>query len=218
MTWIHLFSHLGIPFCIYKLNSGDSIIHSNDINNNKNIIILHGTLNITQVFTNHEILPIVILHKNNIIDNNYNFINYNYKSYYKIIAIEKTYIVSFSSIKFKNNHNINTKFFNDLINAYQMTLNKHENMRKILTHKYTKLRVIQLIIFLCIEFGKIDKTQIKLPFIIKKTDIAIMTGTNVNTVNKILKQLHKNQLIYYSTKNFIKINNHFIIHYLSLLN
>jgi len=216
MTWIHSFSHLKIPFYIYKLNRGDSIIRNPCIQDNRCIIILHGIIHEIQIFTNNEILSIAILKKNNIIDLNYNFISY--KSYHKLIAIEETYIISFSYNELKYSNTTNIQFFDNLINGYKMTLYQHKIMRQILAHKYMKSRVIQLILFLSIEFGIIERTQIKVPFIIKKTDIAVMTGTNVNTINKIIKQLHQNKFINYSTKNFIIINNYFIAHSLFLLN
>nr|QCI04414.1 global nitrogen transcriptional regulator [Antithamnion hubbsii] len=216
MTWINYFSNSKIPFYIYKLKRGDSIIQNTSVKNHKCIIILHGIIYKTQIFTNNEILPVAILNKNNIIDINCHLISY--KSYYKIIAIEETYIISFSFKNLKYNNKINMKLFHNLINGYKMTLYKYEIMRNILSHKYIKLRVIQLVLFLSIEFGIIERTQIKIPFIITKTDIAIMTGTNTNTINKIIKRLHKNKLIHYSTKNFISINNYFIANSVFLLN
>ncbi len=216
MTWIHFFSNSKVPFYIYKLNCGDSIIQSNNIQDNKCFIILHGIIHIIQIFTNNEILPVAIFNKNNIIDMKTTLISN--KSYYKIIAIKETYIISFPYAKLEYNSKTNMKLLNNLINGYKMTLYKHEIMRQILAHKYIKSRIIQLILFLSIEFGIIERTQVILPFKIKKTDIAIITGTNINTVNKIIKQLHKHKIIHYSTNNFLRVNNHFIANYLSLLN
>nr|QCI08289.1 global nitrogen transcriptional regulator [Pterothamnion crispum] len=208
MTWINLFSTAKIPFYIYKLQPGDSLINISGNDQNQSMLVLHGIMYMLQVFTNNETLPIAILHSNSIIDIHKTL--FNNKSYYKIIAVEETYIISFKQKDLIHKHKKTKNTLVHLLYSYKLTLYNNEIMRQILAHKYIKSRIIQLILFLSIEFGIIENKTTRIPFIIRKTDIAIITGTNLITTNKIINQLKKKKIIDYSKQKIITINNYFL--------
>nr|QCI04036.1 global nitrogen transcriptional regulator [Antithamnionella ternifolia] len=216
MKWIHYFSNSKIPFYIYYLKKGDSIIKITNRCYNSSIIILHGTLYVLKLFINKEAALINIVNKNCIIDIKKNIINNN--SYYKIIALEEAYILSFPSNFFENTKKININLYISLIKSYKNTLNNYESINQILQHIYFKHRIVQLLLFLFIECGTITQTSIKTSFNIHKNDIAIMIGANTNTINKIIKQLEHSNIINYSNYYNLKLENKMIYRYLMLLN
>nr|QCI07636.1 global nitrogen transcriptional regulator [Nitophyllum punctatum] len=205
MKWIRHLSENQIPYYIYKLHKNDHILYKTCVNKNKALIILHGTICLFEILPTQQMLPLAILNKNNII--NFAKLNMTRQSYYKLLAFETTYIISFY-IDHLNNQNTNqATFFLDIIESYQNTLIKYEIMNYILTHKYNKARIIQLILFFCIEFGIISQNDIYIPLSIPQTTIAIITNSNKNTINKILKQISNKILIRYSSKKIICIKN-----------
>nr|QCI05110.1 global nitrogen transcriptional regulator [Centroceras clavulatum] len=215
MIWINYFFTFNIPFYIYKLKSGDSIIHKSQYSKSHTIIILHGIVYLVQVFSNNETIPISIMSKNNILDiNNYKISS---KSYYKVTALKDTYLLNFCSKKVKES---NHKYYilKYLLKSYQLTLYNQENIRYILCHKTTKYRIIQLIIILSLQFGIIEKNLIKIPFKVKKTDISLITGSNISNVNKIVKILEINNIIKYSNSKLYLNKNKLIINLIQLLN
>lgn len=205
MKWIRHLSENQIPYYIYKLNKSDHILYKTCLDKNKALIILHGIICLFEILPTQEIIPLAILNKNNII--NFTKLNMTKQSYYKILAFETTYIISFY---INNSHHQNTNqasFFLDIIESYQSTLIKYEIMNYILTHKYHKARIIQLILFFCLEFGIINQNEIYIPLSIPQTTIAIITHSNKNTINKILKQISNKIPIRYSSKKIICIKN-----------
>nr|YP_009391942.1 global nitrogen transcriptional regulator [Acrosorium ciliolatum]ARW60086.1 global nitrogen transcriptional regulator [Acrosorium ciliolatum] len=198
MKWINEFSNSQIPYYIYKLNKGDSIIYNCNSDYNKSFIVLRGIIYILKIFTNQEIIPIAILNTNNII--NLNPFKINKQNYYKIIALDKTYIISFNINKLKYNDNINKSLILNIIFSYELTLEKYERMNSILIHKHIKYRVIQLILFLCLDFGIINQKQVIIPFKLSQKSLAKITGSNQITINKMINKLSKNMLITYSLK------------------
>ena len=209
MKWIHCFSTSQIRFYIYKLKRGDAIIQIPSLNKDKIMIILNGIIYHLQIFTNNEILPISILNKNQVIDNNHSYRNT--KSYYKMIALEETYIISFRYQSLKYISTINTSLIPKLLNSYKITLYNHEIMRQILAHTYIKHRIIQFLLFLSIHYGIIKQNQIIIPFLITKSEIANIVGTNINTLNRSIKLLEYNNLIKYKTHNSLIINYYFFL-------
>nr|YP_009298045.1 global nitrogen transcriptional regulator [Plocamium cartilagineum]AOM67983.1 global nitrogen transcriptional regulator [Plocamium cartilagineum] len=204
MKWINNLSALKIPFYIYKLNINDSIIYiRNKHNQNKLNIILHGIIYVIKKFTNKEILTLAILTSNhNININNISLKHENY--YYEAIAIQDTYIICFKWTDFISKQNFLHNTFINVIKSYQNTLYRYETMNQILKHKYIKNRIIQLILFLCIEFGKINNQGIYIPFKISQITIATLVGSNRVTVNKTINQLCNEMLISYCyQKKFI---------------
>lgn len=215
MIWINYFFTFNIPFYIYKLQSGDSIIQKSHYNKNHTIIILHGIVYLVQVFSNNETIPISIMNKNNIIEiNNYKISS---KSYYKLTALKETYVLNFYSETIKESSH---KYYiiKYLLKSYQLTLLNQESIRYILCHKTTKYRIIQLIILLSLKFGIIEKSLIKIPFKLKKIDISLITGSNISNVNRVLKILEINNIIKYSNYKLCLNKNNLIINLIQLLN
>lgn len=207
MQWIKFFKNYNIPYYVYKLNKEDYIlIYNHYPNTNKSIIILHGSIYVIKIFTNKETMPLAILNKNNIFTLEEK--NINYKFYYKLVALEQTYIVSFQLTHFtkiKKNYYLLLK----IIKSYNNTLTKYEIMNEILNQKYAKNKIIHLILFLCLEYGIIHKKQIYIPFRVSQRNLAVMTGTNKATINKVMKYICKNIPIKYSSKKNLYIKNIF---------
>lgn len=216
MKWIHYLSNLNIPFYIYKIKSGDAIIKTCNHKLQKSAIILHGTIYLSQVFSNQEITPISILHKNNIIDLE-NYISYN-QSYYKISALKETYVMLVSINELTKYNQINSHIFYSLLTNYKLTLYNENHIRYILSHKNIKYRIIQLLIILSTYFGKIDKDIVNIQLKIKMEDLAILTGSNVNVTNKILHTLKKQNILKKSHKIHFTLNIKSLIHNIYLLN
>ena len=215
MKWINYFFTFNIPFYIYKLKTGDSIIESNNNLYEKSVIILYGVIYIAQIFSNQEVVPITILHKNNIID--INKYSSKTKSYYKIAALQETYLISFSYHNISINNNITKNFLKYYLINYKLTLFNQTMINHILIQKNTQYRIIQLIILLSIQSGIVYQEFIKIPFKIRKRDIATMTGSNINTINKTFKMLERQKIIHYSNHNLLLIQNSSLIYFIYLL-
>nr|YP_010903559.1 global nitrogen transcriptional regulator [Hypnea cryptica]WCH56012.1 global nitrogen transcriptional regulator [Hypnea cryptica] len=204
MKWLHYFLNLNIPFYIYKLNANDSIIVSNNININKPMIILYGIVYIVKNFHNDKKTTIAILESENIL-----YIDpiKNEKYHYKIIAISKSFLISF---QWKNLINIKTDInhiiFKEVIKIYKKTNNKYEIINMIMSHKYIKNRVIQLLLLLGRDFGSINKTNIIIPYYISQYTISTISGSNRTTINRFMQDLIYNEFIQYSFDRKIIIN------------
>nr|YP_009297082.1 global nitrogen transcriptional regulator [Ceramium japonicum]AOM66425.1 global nitrogen transcriptional regulator [Ceramium japonicum] len=215
MKWISYFFTCNIPFYIYHLKTNDSMIEIYNNKQEKSIIILCGLIYTTKIFSNYESCPIALLHKNNIIDID-NCLQ-NEKSYYKMTALKETYIIRFSYIHIKD-INITKTFFKYYIASYKFTLYTHKMMHYILIQKNTYYRIIQLVTLLSIYFGIINQEFIKIPFKIRKIDIAMMTGSNINTINKTFHILKLKKIIKYSRNKLLLIQKSFFVNFLYLLN
>nr|QCI09053.1 global nitrogen transcriptional regulator [Inkyuleea mariana] len=215
MKWIHHLSNSKTPFYIYRLNKGDAIIQKSYNNDNKSIIILHGIVHLIQIFTNKEIISLAILNRDHIINIRPEKIEHKYY-YYKIVAIEDTYLISFifDELLYKNNNS--TKLLINIIKGYELTLHRYKQMNHILVHKHIKQRVTQLILFLCEEFGIIYKQKIIIPFKISQITIGTITGSNKVTINKIVRYLYNEMFIQYYGKKIIYITNPFLLNSLNL--
>nr|WCH54818.1 global nitrogen transcriptional regulator [Hypnea edeniana] len=206
MKWLNYFLNFNIPFYIYKLNTNDSIIFSNDIKINQPMIILYGIVYIIKNFYNNKKTTIAILEADNIL-----YINQikEKNCHCKIIAISKSFLISF---QWKNLININKSFnhmiFKEIIKLYTKTNKKYEMMNIIMSHKYIKNRVIQLILFCARDFGSINKEKITICHYISQNTIGIISGSSRTTINRILKKLTYNKSIQYSIDKKITINIH----------
>jgi len=216
MEWIHYLSNSNIPFYIYKIKSGDAIIEACSYKLKKLAIILHGTIYLSQIFSNQETIPISILHKNNIIDLD-NYLLY-HQSYYKISAIKESYIMLVSSNDLINYQEINNRILYSLLINYKLTLYNENHIRYILSHKSIKYRLIQLLIILSTYFGKIDKDLVKIQLKIKIEDLAILTGSNINITHKILNILKSQKILKKSHKTSFIISVNSLINNIYLLN
>nr|YP_009511545.1 global nitrogen transcriptional regulator [Gracilariopsis mclachlanii]AXI97422.1 global nitrogen transcriptional regulator [Gracilariopsis mclachlanii] len=201
--WVQLLLELDIPFYVYKLNKGDSIISKYKHKNSSAAIILYGTVYVLKMFTNGEAICVALLNHNNIIDFNFSTLDKDYV-YYKIIALEETYLINFYWLDFICIFNylpIAIKIFN----LFRNTLKKYEMTSYVISHKSIRYRIIQLFVLLCQEFGYINNNCIKIPFEISQLTISNMIGSNTITVNKIMRDLINQFLIKYIVKKKILI-------------
>lgn len=211
MKYINYFTQSYISYYVYKLDKGDSIIYSNHYYNQKNFIILSGLVYFSKVFINKQNISLGILSTNNIIKIPH--IYFEKKYYYKILAIKKTYIISFENKYLYQTHVFNKKLLLNILYSYELTLSKYFNMNNILANKYIKYRLLQLIFFMSKEFGIIQKQKIIIPFIISKYEIGIIIGSNKNTINQILKEFKPYIIMEYKSKHEMHIKDPFhLIH------
>lgn len=215
MKWISYFFTFKVPFYIYKLQTHDSIIENKNKPQEKTIIILYGTINLVQVFSNKEMLPITILHKNHIVEINND--PSNNKSYYKLTALKETYLICFDSNQIYDNNYITKNFLKSYLEYYKLTLKHQKMMNYILIQKNTQYRIIQLIILFSIKFGIVHDEFIKIPFKIRKRDIAIMSGSSISTIHKTFHLLKINKIIKYSKNQLLFVRNSFLIQFMYLL-
>nr|YP_010851705.1 Global nitrogen transcriptional regulator [Echinothamnion hystrix]WGH14560.1 Global nitrogen transcriptional regulator [Echinothamnion hystrix] len=203
MKLIKFLTNNKIPYYIYKLKKEDFIILNNIKNKNHNIlIILSGTIFITKVFPNKELLPIAILNKNNILIKN----NKELKIYHKLVALEKTYVLTLDLFILKQDK-VNTLLKMNILNPYKKTIEQYEVINNIMSQKNIKNRILQLILNICLQFGKVKNQQIFIPFQLSNKNIAILTGTSENTVNKIMKQIYNKSIIKNLNKKVIFLDN-----------
>lgn len=205
MKWISYLKKAKIPFKLYKLNTQDSIILGQNYKNSKIFITLEGFIYLAKVFSNKEIKCISLLTKHRIIKTQ--DIEQNNKTYYyKAVAIRSSDILSIhiDQIIYKTP---NTNSLLATINRfYNYTLRDYETTASILTQKNIKARLIQLLLTLSEEFGKINKHSITIPICFSHETLSKILGTNRVTVTRTLNKLQKEQLITYNAQ-YIKINN-----------
>lgn len=197
MEWIKFLTISKIKYHIYKLNKSDTLIlHNLENVNNKIIIILYGLMYIVKVFPNKELLPIAILDKNTIL------INYKKDNqiYYKLVALETTYIISFK----EENNNIHTEL--NIIKYYKKTLKRYEEMSEIISQRKTKNRIVQLILLIGLKFGIIRNQVILIPFKLSQENIAMMTGLSQNSINKTMRVIYEMGIIE-ENKRIINLSN-----------
>nr|WGH13769.1 Global nitrogen transcriptional regulator [Lophurella pseudocorticata] len=203
MKWIKFLTNNKIPYYIYKLKTADFIILNNIKHKNNNIlIILSGTIFITKVFPNKELLPIAILNKDNILIKN----NKELKIYHKLIALEKTYVLTLDLFILKQNK-VNTLFRINILNAYKKTIEQYEVINNIMSQKNIKNRILQLILNICLRFGQVKNQKIFIPFQLSNKNIAILTGTSENTVSKTMKKIYNKNIIKNLNKKVIFLDN-----------
>nr|YP_009510933.1 global nitrogen transcriptional regulator [Gracilaria gracilis]AXI96606.1 global nitrogen transcriptional regulator [Gracilaria gracilis] len=198
--WMHLFFESKIPFYIYKLYKGDALIFRYDSKHKPLMIVFHGTVYVMKIFTNSESLFLAILTNNSIIDFNFNS-NY---AYYKVIALENTYLVKFFWLDYITHFKYLSTLVK-LLDLFRYTLIQYEKSSCILLHKSIRYRVIQLLLLLCKEFGILNNNYIIIPFELSQKTISCITGSNPITVNKVIKDLINRLFIKYVVKRKILI-------------
>nr|ARW68800.1 global nitrogen transcriptional regulator [Palisada sp.] len=203
MKWIKFLNNCKIPYYVYKLNKNDSIIICDQYcSKHQIIIILHGSIYIMKIFANKNLIPIVILNKNSIFSTS----NINSQFYYQLIALEKTYVLT---IKLKTKHKLSNQLMLNILEGYQKTLNSHQIMTEAINQKYKKDRVLYIILILFFQFGTINNKQVRLPFKISQKNLAQITGTSKETINKITREVNQKFNISYCKKKSIQIDNIF---------
>nr|QJH88370.1 ntcA [Pterocladia lucida] len=199
MKWLNQLSTSRISFYIYKLNQNDAIIYDDHLSNKQYIIIIYGLLYLEKIFKNNESMCLAILTKNTLIQLNSKIMRRD-QYYYKLVSLNTSYLISFysSNLSIKNKKHINILI--NINKSYYRTLLKYEKMIHILTHKYIKYRVIQLILLLAQEQGKITNNKITITTQITQSIIGSIVGSNKNTIHKIINYLKQNRIINYSNK------------------
>nr|YP_009392365.1 global nitrogen transcriptional regulator [Osmundaria fimbriata]ARW60927.1 global nitrogen transcriptional regulator [Osmundaria fimbriata] len=201
MKWIHFLINCNITYYIYKLNQEDTIIMDSCLPKiNKMIIILYGSILCVKIFSNQEVLPIAILNNQNLFKIE-ELKSYN-KFYYQLKALEKTYIITFNSENIYKKK-IKKYLLTNILCSYENTLKQYEIMSEIISQKYIKKRIFQIILLLLLKFGKINQNRVYLPFKISYKNLASLTGTNKTTVGKIIKQMNRDKIIHYYKKKRI---------------
>nr|YP_009122314.1 NtcA-like transcriptional regulator [Vertebrata lanosa]AJH66072.1 NtcA-like transcriptional regulator [Vertebrata lanosa] len=193
MNWIIFFAVNNINYYVYKLEGKDSIILKNVKKNNLSaIIVLEGIITVVKIFQNREILPLAILDRNHIIGQRKSD-----EGYYKITALNNTYLITLEESLLYQNQIKNSNKIN-IPKNYKKTLEKYEETIQIIKQKNTKNRITLFILFIFLRFGFVSKHKIVIQLELTKEYIAAMTGTSVNSVNKILRKINN---ITVDTKN-----------------
>nr|ARW63817.1 global nitrogen transcriptional regulator [Chondria sp. (in: red algae)] len=201
MKWINSLKDSKIPYYTYKLNQSDSvIIFENHQSNNQLIIVLYGTLHILKIFRSKKRIPIIIIGENNL----FNIHSTNNQFYYKLIALEKTYIIK-TTISSNNIYSkINIKLLSNIMEGYKKTLEIHEHINEIVKQKQTRNRIIQAILLLLLNFGIVKNGQIYLPFKLSQKDLSLISQTNEERTSKIIRNINNEWGLRYSTKRCIQ--------------
>ena len=200
MTWIHALSKTQINYYIYKLNKNDSILFFQALTNNQYLIILEGIICILKIFNGKKKFTVGVLKTNHAIHLN----NNNSKYYYKLIAFEQTYLISFS---LNMNNYINPKILFYILESQKLTIQKYELINCILKQQYTKYKIIQFILFLFIEFGLMNNKYMYLSFHLSQSKLSLITGINKNKINHIINELVNQKIICFYYNKKIYINN-----------
>nr|YP_009315025.1 Global nitrogen transcriptional regulator [Scinaia undulata]SCW23480.1 Global nitrogen transcriptional regulator [Scinaia undulata] len=180
----------------YKLKQRDKlIIHQNNINT---YIIIEGVLVVHKVFSNQERYAICILSAGDIATTPFGFaVATNY--FYEIESLSTSYILSCCTASAQSlKPLISMKYSSNTLN--------HHDIIEILAHKNTKRRIIHVFLILSELFGEYKKNFLTLNLSISYQTLGSIIGTNKNTINKLIRELEKNNLLIYS-KDQITINN-----------
>nr|YP_010198287.1 global nitrogen transcriptional regulator [Gracilaria ornata]UAD86703.1 global nitrogen transcriptional regulator [Gracilaria ornata] len=199
--WKQLFFESEIPFYIYKLNKGDSLVFKYQTKYKPLIIVFYGTVYIMKIFTNSESIFLAILTNKSIID--FNFFDSNY-IYYKVVALENTYFIKLFWLDYiAHCHYLSTSI--KFLDLFRYTLRQYESSSYVLMHKSIRYRVVQLLLLLCKDFGVLNNNYVLIPFELSQKTISYITGSNPITVNKVVNFLIKRLFIKYIVKNKILI-------------
>ena len=209
--WVHLLSYHKVPLNYHQLLKGDRILIN--FKRKKQIyIIIQGSLKLSKIFTNQEILTLGIFTKNDII---YVFepITHNQNYYYIAETLTVTSIISCNCEKITYWMYQDTVIYYAILFAYQKYTQKIIFMMQVLSHRDKKSRLIHLLLLLCQQFGNKTKLGIIIQIIITQSTLATIIGSNRITVTRIIQSLQKSQLIsIYHHKmvihNLLKLSNY----------
>jgi len=200
MKWLANLENNNIPFCIHILQKNDCLIMPSILEKSQIIYIIDGFMQIVKIFTNGEKICIDLLYKKHVIPNIKINIKHNNNYYYKIIAITKTVIATIPS------QILNEKIKKNIIcfQEFQIIYNRRNNdITNILVYKNTKKRVIQLLLTISKQFGKIKPKYIIIPFYLSHQTIATITGSQRITINRIMYRLKKKKIINYDKQKLL---------------
>lgn len=213
IDWIHLFIESKIPFCAYKLGKGDSIILKKYGEYSLNAIILYGAVYTMKTFTNDESLLLAVLSAENIINSAIDYSDSEY-AYIEVIALQQTYFLSFSWTDFICQPSNSSVLSIELVSLFQNTLKQYQVSSCIMAHKYVRNRIIQLLLFICQEFGSINNIYIAIPFEMSYSIIGHIAGANQVTVGRVMNHLIEKFLVKYTSKRKLVIQYFALVHYL----
>ena len=203
MKWLTYLEKYNISFKVNILNEEDSIL----INRNNQIIyIIDGFMQKLQVFTNGEKLCTQLLYKNHILKKikltkQLRYQKYNH--YYELIALKKTIIVTFEEQELIIKSSIYNQF---IVQLQSLSSNHNEDIIGITSHKNTKKRLIQFLFILIERLGVLTKKRIIIPLNLSHYTIATIIGSQRITVNRIMNELKKKDILYYDNKKISIIN------------
>lgn len=200
MKWLANLENNNIPFCIHILQKNDCLIIPKIIEKKQIAYIVDGFMKIVKIFTNGENICIHLLYKKDIIPTIKINIKQHNNYYYKIVAITKTVIATIPSKILNERLKKNIIYFQEFQTIYNKTNNDIAN---ILVYKNTKKRVIQLLLTISKNFGKIKPKYIIIPFYLSHQTIATITGSQRITINRIMYALKKKRIINYDNQKIL---------------
>jgi CRP-like cAMP-binding protein len=89
---------------------------------------------------------------------------------------------------------------------YKKTWIKYQTMIEILVHKNIKNRLVHLLLVLSETVGITNHKQIYINLTLSYYTIAIIIGSNRNTIGQIINHLQKKKLIVYTINQIIILN------------
>nr|ARW64240.1 global nitrogen transcriptional regulator [Chondria sp. (in: red algae)] len=206
MKWINSLTNYKSTYYIYKLNSNDSIIIFNRYYHQKKlIIILYGSLYIVKIFDNKRIIPITILAKDDVFNNTDNTNEF----YYKLTALEKTYILNIELNNKEIYTQIDDKLLNNLFNSYLNTINTYQSINAVIKQKHLNRKIAHILLLLFLKFGIINNGQIHIPFKLSQKNLALIIGISEESISKTIKQIHDKWYIKSYKKQLIEIKDLF---------
>ena len=203
MKWLAYLEKYNISFKVNILNREDSILINK---NNKIIYVVDGFIQKLQVFTNGEKLCTQLLYKNHILKKiklteHISSKKHNY--YYELIALTRTIIITLEEQELIIKGNIYNHFIYQL---NSLSSNHNEDIISITSHKNTKKRLIQFLFVLVERLGILTKKQIIIPLNLSHYTIATIIGSQRITVNRIMNELKKREILSYDNKKISIIN------------
>lgn len=204
MRWIYALKNSKFTYRVYKLNINDSvIIYKKYWQKNNLLIVLHGTLYAMKIFKNKKKISTIILNRNKVFKAHLD----NSESYYKLIALEKSYItnINIDNIQIKNP--ISKKLLGNVMNSYKETIKIYETLNRIIQERQTSKRIIQNIFFILLHFGLIKNKQIYLPFKLSQKNLSSISQTSQGKTSQVIKEINRRWQMKHQTKISIEIKN-----------
>lgn len=197
MRWLKELENYNISFHAYILQKQDSIFIHDSQKKNQIIYVADGLIQVLKIFTNNERICSRLIHKDQIIKSSSIKKKQKRNHYYLIEAVKKTTIITIPltecSIKKSNRKKI---FFTNIHEEYSEIIG-------ILSHKNTKMRIIQLVLITAKRCGHISNNRIIVPIYLPHQTIAAIIGSQRVTVSRCMSSLKQEGLIEYSSKSII---------------
>ena len=198
MKWLTVLENHNLSFNIHILQKNDCIFMLNTRNNDQIALILEGFIQISQVYTNGENICRGLLFKNDVFISISSKLTRKTNYCYKAVAVIKTAVVTVSVDELNKKTTHKSKPFN----IYKALYSNNEII-DILSHKNTKKRLVQLLLVLVKRFGQLKQHNIIIPFYLSHYRIATIIGSQRTTINRIMSQLKRSQIIHYTSEKII---------------